>query len=403
LKEIIPTYIGVSPSLSINAPGHYLPFHGKLFEEFRNQNPQSIYLGAEGSEKSDTWWMRWAPHTLRSRPNFLSLGKFVQLCGVARREKNSYFVVYEGSLFHLILFSCVTAMSNSSALVNLHYSSELSSRMGSTFGKIYVKSIFKLCNKISLGAVVLASESVELSSEIESKTGVFPTPFPVFSVLDDIQPSEVIELLHTWVICRIVHKWQLENLITALKDNPSEIFLVNGLKEEQKKQFRDLPNVRIQDQYLTPEEYRYLLAGSKQIVLAYDTEMYKGHSSGRLLDAMIFGKLIVAIEGMPVPVFARQYRNLKMVKFAELTSNFGNWCPQSENLLKLKPNAVWAVEQIRDMYPKFHGVSESTRRKPYFLPILFFAAFYLSTFVSRGSAAVITRFLHLASKTNSKA
>jgi hypothetical protein len=180
LKEIVPTYIGVSPSLSINAPGHYLPFHSKLHEEFRNQNPQSIYLGALSSEKSDTWWMNWAPHTLRSRPNFLSLRKFVQLCRVARREKKPYFVVYEGSLFHLILFSCVTAMSNSSALVNLHYSSELSSKMGSTRGKFFVKSIFKLCNRMSSGAVVVASESVELSSEIESKTGVFPTPFSRF-------------------------------------------------------------------------------------------------------------------------------------------------------------------------------------------------------------------------------
>jgi hypothetical protein len=231
----------------------------------------------------------------------------------------------------------------------------------------------------------------------------FPHLFPVFSVLDDIQPSEIIELSHTWVICRIVHKWQLENLITALKANPSEIFLVNGLKEEQKKQFRDFQNVRIQDQYLTPQEYRYLLAGSKQIVLAYDTEMYKGHSSGRLLDAMIFGKLIVAIEGMPVPLFARQYKNLKMVKFAELTSNFGNLSPQSENLLQLKPNAVWAVEQIRNMYPKVHGISEFTRRKPYFLPIFSFAVFYLSTFASRGCTALITRCLHLASKIASKA
>lgn len=403
MKEIVPTYIGVSPSLSINAPGHYLPFHGKLYEEFRNQNPRSIYLGAESSEKSETWWTSWAPHTLRSRPNFLSLRKFFQLCQVARREKYAYFVVYEGSLFHLILFSCVTAMSNSSALVNLHYSSELSSRMGSACGKFYVKSIFKLCNKINSGAVIVASESFELSSEIEIKTGVFPTPFPVFSVLDDIQSSEKTELSHTWVICRIVYKWQLEDLITALKDNPDEIFLVNGLKEDQKKQVRDLQNVRIQDQYLTPHEYRYLLAGSKQIVLAYDTEMYKGHSSGRLLDAMIFGKLIIAIEGMPVPLFARQYENLKMVKFAELTSNFGNLHPQSENLLQLKPNAVWAVEQIRDMYPKIHEVSEFTRRKPYFLPIFSFAALYLSTFVSRGCTAVITRCLHLASRITSKA
>ena len=399
MKTTIPTYIGVSPSLSINAPGHYLPFHGKLFEEFKIQNPQSIYIGAESADNSDLWWTGWAPHSLRSRPNFLGLRKFVQLCQIARNLKNPYFVVYEGSLFHLCIFTCVSAFSNSSALINLHYSSELSAKMRSQLGKLFVKSIFKLSRSLSSGAVVITSESDELSSEIERRIGIFPKPFPVFSVLDEIKSSEIVEVSHTWVICRVVHTWQLENLISALKDNPNEIFLINGLNEKQKMILQELHNVRIQDQYLTPQEYRTLLAGSKQIVLAYDTEMYKGHSSGRLLDAMIFGKQILAIEGMPIPLFARKYQNLQLVKFAELGLSFRNFSPQTDASLQFKPNASWAVSQIRNMFPKEDSVPEFSKRRPCFFPIVFFGVFYFLTLFSRGFSAVMTRFLRFSSKT----
>lgn len=401
MKETIPAYIGVSPSLSTNAPGHYLPFHGKLYEVFKNQNPQSIYLGAEKLNQSDGWWVSWAPHTLRSRPNFLGLRKFLELCKIARAAKNPYFVIYEGSLFHLCLFSCVSAISGSSALINLHYSSELTSKMKSPLGKFYVKAMFRLSKKLSSGAVVITSESDELSHEIQRRTGVFPVPFPVFSVLSEMAQTEIVKLSHTWVICRLIHNWQLENLIRALRDNPDELFLVNGLNIEQKKAFSGLQNVQIQDQYLTPEEYRVLLAGSKQVVLAYDTEMYKGHSSGRLLDAMIFGKPIVAMEGMPIPLFARDYENLNWAKFSELALKFRNTPAHLEKTLQIKPNASWAVEQIRDLYPKADVEFDYRVKKLRILPFFAFSIFYFVTLITRGCFAVATRFsnLNLGKKT----
>jgi hypothetical protein len=375
-----PTFIGVSPSLSQSAPGHYLPFHGKLHEQFRVLNPASIYLGAEEIGTIANWWTNWAPFSLRSRPNHLSWRKFNALCAIARAKENPFFVVYEGNLFHLLLFSFVCARTNSSALVNLHYSSELSRKLDSKFGKFLVRITFGISNFLCRRNLIITSESDELSTEIMGKIGVFPKAFPVFSVLEKLDSSEVENLTHHWVICRIVHERQIESLLKAIKENPTEIFLVNGLKKNQTEAFTGLLNVRIQDQHLTAQEYRALLASSKQIILAYDTDMYRGHSSGRLLDAMVFNKPILAIKGMPIPIFAREYGKLRVVDFEELSRCIKMSFDNESVLLNIAPNVVWAVDGIARLY-----AAESRRgKKLYSIVGLFgFALFIGFTFCAR--------------------
>jgi hypothetical protein len=174
-------------------------------------------------------------------------------------------------------------------------------------------------------------------------------------------------------------------LLKAINENPTEIFLVNGLKGIQKEAFTGLPNVRIQDQHLTTQEYRELLASSKQIILAYDTEMYKGHSSGRLLDAMVFNKPILAIKGMPIPIFAREYGKLRIVDFEDLSRNTKVSFDNESVLLNLAPNAVWAVDSIAELY-----ATESRRGKSLYsiAGLLGFALFIGFTFFARALKAL---------------
>lgn len=391
MKKLFPTFIGVSPSLTENAPGHYLPFHGKLHDAFRSKNPLSIYLGGAGADEEKLWWRPWAPYSLRSKPNHLSLSKFRELCVIARENRNPFFVVYEGSLYHLVLFSCLSGISKSPVLVNLHYSSELSKSMESKLGQYFVRNLHKLCKSIANGSIVVTSESEELSSEIERRIGIFPKPFPVFSVLAELEDSEVSEMTHTWIICRLVHQWQVDALIDAINHNPDENFLVNGLNEDQKKIFRGIPNVQIQDLFLTSLQYRKLLADSKQLVLAYDTGMYRGHSSGRLLDAMVFRKRILTIEGMPIPKFAREYSALKLVPFRELGANLRIISPGTGANLALLPNASWAVEQISEMYSEDIQKVNRFSITSFFLPRFSLVLLTVMTFFMRAYKSIVIR------------
>lgn len=114
---------------------------------------------------------------------------------------------------------------------------------------------------------------------------------------------------------------ELEKLV---KLNPNQNFLINGLTHENGPILAEYKNVTIQNHLLENSERRELLYSCNSLILVYEIELYKNHSSGRLLDGLLFEKTIFILEGMPVPPYVESVENIDFIKLSNLFSLIQN-------------------------------------------------------------------------------
>jgi hypothetical protein len=362
-------FIGFSTSLTWNAPGHYLPVHSALNNEFRRINKESIYIGGDITLGNQVWWIPWAPKSLRTRPNFVSIQKVKQLRRLLG-SKQGLVVDYEGRLGHILLFAYLIRNSNSQVILNFHYTSELIRLLNSTFGVPLFKLLIDFSNKTSNNKLIYTTESDQLSNELKVRTGFTFPAFPAFSVLEKPTVAEKNKWKdegYIWLVCRIKEgspeSYALEKLLLK---NPKTQFLVHGLTESLEKRFSKFRNVRFQELFVDLAIYRECLLTCSSLILIYDTEMYRNHSSGRLLDSMMFEKKVVVLKGMPIPEYAQASRNIKIVGLPEISNLELNSkkhdSKSAVSELPFFPDAQWAVQELV-------RISRTTEAKTYRRPL----------------------------------
>lgn len=378
--------IGFSPSLVGHAPGHYLPFHHAMFNSFKKISSNSRYIGAFDDNLVDSWWIQWAPYSLRSEPNFVSLQKIDSLAKLVNED--DYVIVYEGKLFHLILFSYLSVKTKCRVLVNLHYSSELTAGLESRINSFLFRSLIRFISSATGKRAVFTSESLSLSEHIRKKCNLTFPVFPVFTVLDPIKPSELDQWEKTnfdWIVCRFSNKKYLIELEKLVKINPNQNFLINGLSQENGLILAKYKNVIVENHFIDNQEYRKLLYSCNSLILVYEIELYKNHSSGRLLDGLMFEKTIFILEGMPVPPYVESVENINVVKLSELSSLTRDGITNYKNS-NSSFNSDWACGYLIDLLPQ--NVDSKVK---IFLSRPIFFTFWLYSGVSRAVKSLQNR------------
>jgi hypothetical protein len=378
--------IGFSPSLVGHAPGHYLPFHHAMFNSFKKISSKSRYIGATDDHYLDSWWIQWAPYSLRSAPNFVNLKKIDSLVKLVNQD--DFVIVYEGKIFHLILFSYLSVKTKCRVLINFHYSSELTAGLESRYNSFLFRSLIRFITSSTGKRVVLTSESLSLSEHIYSKCKLEFPVFPVFTVLDPIKPSELNQWEKTnfdWIVCRFSNKKYLIELEKLVKSNPNQNFLINGLSQENGIILAKYNNVRVENHFIDNQQYRKLLYSCNSLILVYEIELYKNHSSGRLLDGLLFEKTIFILEGMPVPPYVESVENINIVKLSEL-SDLKRGGIKNNKKSDSNFNSDWACSYLIDLLP-----SNVDSKVKLFSSTPIFFTFWLYSAVSRAARSLLSR------------
>ena len=394
-------FIGFSTSLTWNAPGHYLPVHSALNNEFRRLDKESIYIGGDLTSGNEVWWIPWAPNSLRTRPNFVSIQKVKEL-GRLLDGQQGLIVDYEGRLGHIFLFAYLVRSSKAQVIINFHYTSELTKFLRAAFGVPLFKFLINFSKKVGNNKLIFTTESGQLSRELEARTGfTFPT-FPAFSVLEKPTLPEKLKCKdqgYIWVVCRVKEDSpESHALEKLLAKNPKIPFLVHGLTESMELRFSKFSNVVFQELFVDLVTYRETLLTCSSLVLIYDTEMYRNHSSGRLLDSMMFEKRVVVVKGMPIPAYAEASKNIDILGLPEISNLELNVKEhQSKTMVSdppFFPNAEWAVREL----VKISSTTETrTYRRPLFGNGIFFILWSFSC-VARLVVSIFLKIIRLYRK-----
>jgi hypothetical protein len=360
--------IGFSTSLTWGAPGHYLPVHSALNNEFKKLDPNSIYIGGDLTNGNEVWWLPWAPTSLRTRPNFVSLRKIRELTNLVG-DKDGVLIDYEGRISHMFLLSYITRNTNTLALVNFHYTSELSNFTKSKLGAFLFKLTINFAKKLSEHRLFFTTESDQLSLELKKKIGQDFPAFPAFSVLEQPNLSEVQnwkeEEKFIWVICRISNdSAEMEALESMIERNSSSIFLIHGLNENLKSRISKFDHILFQEMFVSLENYRKSLYTCSNLVLVYDTGLYRNHSSGRLLDSIMFEKPLITIEGMPIPKHVTDSKLIQTMSLVELSSiDFSKKNKSEKFRVSIFPDSAWAVSELNNIIKSISNVSQRSKSK----------------------------------------
>ena len=389
--------IGFSTSLTWGAPGHYLPVHFALNNEFKKLDQNAIYIGGDSTNGNEVWWQPWAPTSLRTRPNFVSLKKIKELTNLVG-DKDGVLIDYEGRISHIFLLSYITRSTNTIALLNFHYTSELSNFTNSRFGALLFKLTIYFANRLSGQKLIFTTESDQLSSELEKKIGLRFPAFPAFSVLEKpslYERENWKEENFIWVICRIekesVEITAIENMIER---NPHRIFLIHGLNENLERRLSKFKNIIFQEMFVSSENYRKSLFSCSSVMLIYDTGMYRNHSSGRLLDCIMFEKQLIVIEGMPIPGHAVNLDLVKVRSLNELSSIDLSQTNKRQDLeSRLLPNAAWAVKELTKIVATANPGAADTR----VIPRSVFKLLWMGSLLIRLVSSAYWRFIKIFS------
>jgi hypothetical protein len=382
--------IGFSTSLTWGAPGHYLPVHSALNNEFKKLDPNSIYIGGDLTNGNEVWWLPWAPQTLRTRPNYVSIKKMNELVKEIGNEEG-LLIDYEGRVSHIFFLSYVSRFTNTSILLNFHYTSELSNFTNSKAGALIFNLTIKLGTWMSGDKMIFTTESDQLSSEIERKIGKKFLAFPAFSVLAEPNPLEKADWKiedFNWIVCRIKdHSVESDSLERMIMNNSESSFLIHGLSESLKKRYSKFDNVKFQELYVGINEYRKSLFTCLRVILIYDTRLYRNHSSGRLLDCLMFGKNVIVIDGMPIPREAVKSELVDTFKLNEIDEvKLRNLEIVNEIKTIFLPDARWAMNRLAGM-----NIPRPSRpeKRIMFLPV--FMLFWSFSLLARAHSSLLYR------------
>jgi hypothetical protein len=390
--------IGFSTSLTWGAPGHYLPVHSALNNEFKKLDPNSIYIGGDLTNGNEVWWLPWAPTSLRTRPNFVSWKKIKELTNLVG-DKDGVLIDYEGRISHMFLLSYITRSTNILALLNFHYTSELSNFTNSKLGAFLFKLTINFANKLSGQRLFFTTESDQLSLELKKKISQDFPAFPAFSVLEQPSLSEVEnwkeEKNFIWVICRISnYSAEMEALESMIERNSSTVFLIHGLNENLKSRVSRYKNIIFQEMFVSLENYRKSLFSCSSVMLIYDTGMYRNHSSGRLLDSIMFEKQLIVIEGMPIPRHVVNLDLVKVLTLNELSSIDLSEINKRQDLeSRFLPNATWAVKEISKIITTANPRAADTR----VIPRSAFKLLWMGSLIIRLLSSAYWRFIKIFS------
>ena len=386
-------FIGFSTSLTHDAPGHYKPFHLALNNEFQRIDPKSFYIGAETTDGNTVWWFPWAPKTLRTRPNYASRKKINDLKALLGNQEG-LLINYEGRISHIFLLSYIARITNVQVLLNFHYTSELTKFTKSKIGSALFYRIICFGEYISNQKLIFTAESHQLSSELMKKIGREFPAFPIFSVLEKPNLSEIAKWKNedfVWVVCRIKENSpESDSLECAIKNNPESHFLIHGLNANLANRYRKFPNVELQELYINLENYREKLFTCSSVILLYDTNSYRNHSSGRLVDCIIFEREFIVPKGMPIPAHLENSEFVDELTLDEIANmNFPRAAKPHNTRPSISPDAIWAVQELKDIFDRFD-------KKPAGSATSYKATFFILWIVSllvRGIASVYFRII----------
>ena len=188
--------IGVSPFLISGAQGHYESFHKALLQglQLHDQVELPLYLGSRQTPLDvENWYMPVVPSRLTSKFKVVDLKYFKTLLDLAKSNSNNskkVFVVYEGNLFSVYLFSALMRFRpNAIATVNIFDNQQHARLFESKVKSIIFKILLKVAIKGVENQIVLTADTSRFASRLQEATDISIEVFPMFSIL---QPSTAV-------------------------------------------------------------------------------------------------------------------------------------------------------------------------------------------------------------------
>lgn len=286
----------------------------------------------------------YAPYAI----NLGATGKKEKLENIGKRLKNIVYILKQGegnpiwicsSDFYIFLYLFIKPKRKEKTIITIYRSNF----NGEKFSKIKNRIFEKALKKVDL---VICSDK---------KLNIGQVPF--FVMPDYLYKREQYEKYHSIkkeekVVClgTMGRNKLLPELVDAFNQNgyPLEIigkFFDKELYEELEKKAKD--NIRIQNSYISDEEYLKLLASAKYAVLPYNMHMYQARTSGVILESVFMHTIPIAnkslLDYMDIPGIG--YEDIAELSTTDLSQkifeyNFDDFIKKNYSYEEIKKNLL---------------------------------------------------------------
>jgi hypothetical protein len=319
--------IGISPFLVSGAPGHYESFHKALFRGLQSHNKveASSYLGSRQNElKDDNWYTPLVPSRLASKFKVADLKYFKTLLSLAETNSSNslkVFVVYEGSLYSVFLFSALLRFRpNAMAIVNIFDNQQHAHLFESKFKAEIFKAFLKIAMTGVENQLALTGDTIRFASKMQHSTKTSIDVFPMFSIL---QPSNtktrdsrefLINLRGSFSANKLL---EVCNLV-GIKNLP-EITVHGPIPDHIKIALTQFDSLEFHEGHISERNYQSMFLKFRSVVFLYNPESFSYCSSGRLFDAVISESKLIVPSDTALADFAKFYGNASAFDFNKIT------------------------------------------------------------------------------------
>ena len=291
-------FIGVSPYLKSDAPGHYLGVHTLYRNELSKRGIPFIYFGSKAPFQSQEE-IPWVKPAVDFKPtkliNFDQIFQQFKLFKTLflHTKRNSKIFVFDGNFNYWFIVILVCRLKRSSGHVNLIRSDLLVQNFLSE-KKLFMKIALFALARLSEGYVSCSTLSSNLSKKLSLKNEFEFKRIPTLSGFVPAFNSSNKSLKVKKVLVFAPYLKDIQLLSRILIKNPSlseQIILSTWQSEESI--FKLFSNdLTIINTHLSDVEYESLISNCSHAVLLYINDFHEYGSSSKIYDCVRLGKSI---------------------------------------------------------------------------------------------------------------
>lgn len=309
--------IGVSPFLISGAQGHHESFHKALLQglQLHDQVELPLYLGSRQTPLDvENWYMPVVPSRLTSKFKVVDLKYFKTLLDLAKSNSNNskkIFVVYEGNLFSVYLFSALMRFRpNAIATVNIFDNQQHAHLLESKLKARIFRALLKVAIKGVENQLSLTGDTDRFASKVQDSTKISIDVFPMYSIL---QPSNSKINKSREFLINIRGSLSASKLLEACEQvglrNLPDITVHGPIPESIKRALSKFDSLEFSESHISESNYEAMFYKFRNVIFLYNPESFSYCSSGRLFDAVVAETKIIVPSNTALADFAKLYGN----------------------------------------------------------------------------------------------